>query len=433
MTSPLLTAYGRTAELARGLKWVDEFESNETVLRNGGTITGAPVVNNGATFDGANDYITYAVSGDTFEDSDTISFVIEFTPDFPTDEDANRTLVEAPIGNYLIAKLNNASLNVLSIVLGGTNISDIPEATYSPAWVQNGRNVLVVSGTTGNTSAWLNGTLILDADATAWAATSQASFTVGATLVGADPFYGTITSVKVFNAQLTDQEALDYCDKTTWRYREHTKLYLPMRAEQHDPTGGLVLDDSGNGYNATLPAGEEPTKLTRRGYSYTPNDHLQTAFSISNDRGEGTLAALVRANATDDAVIMGTTEDDGDHLYLSMRNQLVSGGVGNDDWDVIQGGAADRLDVGVVHSVIMSWTWTEVYLYLDGELVYSAAQSGTPADSNIYVGALYDEASGDDITHWTGDIYEARVFDESLTPTQAWDLHLDMIGRLQHV
>jgi len=57
--------------------------------------------------------------------------------------------------------------NQLVIRVGGTNIS-IPLATYQSAFVQNGRNILILSMYSGNNNGWLNGFKFLDSNATVW-------------------------------------------------------------------------------------------------------------------------------------------------------------------------------------------------------------------------------------------------------------------------
>ena len=130
-----------------------------------------------------------------------------------TDENVQRYLWradEAAANWYFVSKRDNASSNVLRIDLGGTNITSITEATYSPYWQVGQRNVLVVAGTSGNTSAWLNGNLILNGNATAWSPTNPIQLIVGDAGGGASVFDGTISSLKIFHCLLTADEAKGY-------------------------------------------------------------------------------------------------------------------------------------------------------------------------------------------------------------------------------
>jgi hypothetical protein len=96
------------------------------------------------------------------------------------------------------------------LTLGGTNIASIASATYSPYWAVSEKNVIVVSGTTGDTSAWLNGNAILTSGATAWSPSATTSFYLGASAAGAQLFDGILKSVKIFKSLLTVEDAEDY-------------------------------------------------------------------------------------------------------------------------------------------------------------------------------------------------------------------------------
>jgi len=108
-----------------------------------------------------------------------VGVAIEFSPDFATDENNERYFFSTDGANNYLVKRNNAESNVLRLVLGGVVIADIAEATYSPCWLVGQKNILIVSGETLATDAWLNDLQILTDDASAWSPNSPTGLQVG--------------------------------------------------------------------------------------------------------------------------------------------------------------------------------------------------------------------------------------------------------------
>jgi hypothetical protein len=156
------------SELLAGSVFAANFESTVRVIQNGGVLTGTPLVDRGITLNGVDESVHYFLQGNEFN-SVNISIVIEFYPDFDYDIDANIYFIDATNGSrYYVYKGANGASNVLGIGLANTGIAAIPSATYSPYWNVGQKNTLVISGTSGDTSAWLNGNLILDSDSSVW-------------------------------------------------------------------------------------------------------------------------------------------------------------------------------------------------------------------------------------------------------------------------
>lgn len=194
--------------------WSSRFESRASEIRKGATFTGDPVVDRGLILDGANDYVKYPFVN-KFDDASLWSCDIIFRPDFAYDEDATRKFFEVYNGStehYGLVKKNNASNNVLTLILGGTTIADIASATYSSVWDVGHRNVLTIAGTTGDTDAWLNGTQILTADSTSWSPVNGDlhDLWVGADSSGTSKFDGKFDMVAFYDSLLTvdDHNAL---------------------------------------------------------------------------------------------------------------------------------------------------------------------------------------------------------------------------------
>ena len=163
----------------------------------------------GYDFDGG-DYMTVVATGAL--NTDEISIIMELTPDFETSDDVDRFLCDGSSGSsYRVRKRNNANGNVLNITLGNTLIASIAEATYSPYWQANQRNVLVVTGDSINdlTNVWLNGGHILDDDTTAWTAAGSAVFWVGSSYTPSSYFTGQIHTFAIFPFALTPLQVFD--------------------------------------------------------------------------------------------------------------------------------------------------------------------------------------------------------------------------------
>jgi hypothetical protein len=264
----LLAQNSTPAEILRGISFSEGFRNRLNVARNNGLITGNPVVCDGAMLDGTNDYITYGLNGSEF-DSDEISIVIEFWPDFDWDADKRIVLLDTNSNDYRLQKLQNSGANALSLFMGGSYIADIASSAYSPYWKQGEKNTIVISGKSGDTSVWLNGIAILLNDTSVWAGSvTTVDLFIGVASTAINLFDGTIKQVKVFKSLLTEQEAKDFYHDTTYSYMDKAILNLPMRACQHQPSNSRTLDVSGSANHAVFGAGSaEPTKLQRRGYS----------------------------------------------------------------------------------------------------------------------------------------------------------------------
>ena len=82
--------------------------------------------------------------------------------------------------------------------MGHASVAAIAQATYEPHWRTGGLNVLVISGESGDTDAWLNGQQILTADATAWAKQDPAAVYIGARFTVANYFDGAINHFSTY-------------------------------------------------------------------------------------------------------------------------------------------------------------------------------------------------------------------------------------------
>ena len=441
MTAPLLTRYGRTAELARGLKWVDEFESNETVLRNGGIIIGSPIINFGATFNGSTDLLEYSRYPEPQEITLSCEVVLN------SKSGASNIVSVYDSGTSLFAYIlrHRASDSELQFLINDGGV----QSAVSDADINENQKYSIMATYDGTTlKLYIDGVLqsATDTATSILYPTSNKTLQVGHYFNGSNSWDGTIKDLKIFNTALTAQEAADYYNRTTWRYREHTKFYLPMRAEQHDPVNVRTLDASGNGKNGTLGDGSTattyPTKLTRRGYSFDGGDYIAMPNSdpIWSGTAGYTIAMVINdAPGSVDRTIFGegyststtpifrlrSQATAGQNLVVQLRSDALVNLLNNvlSDSEPFDGGH---------HTIIWTDEAGDAHLYVDGmedATDFSYVSSGLTLDRTT-IGAWISNAVAEQMT---GEVLFCSSYTRKLTPTQVWDLHLSIIGRLNDV
>jgi len=433
MSSPLLTRYSTPAERFRGCRCAYGFETADLVQRNGGTITGAPTVDFGAVLDGTNDYITFDVS--SYEtDSVNFSAVLEVLGDFSPTADATIVFFDSTGNNYRLEKLDNANADALRLTLGGTQIADIAYATWSAAWSTTSKNTVVIYGTSGDTSVILNGTLILDSDATAWAPAETATFTVGAATGGGSLFGGTFYLFKVFKELLTDAEAEDYCDDSTYAYRNSSICYLPMTMETHDPANVRTLDVSGNGNHFTfgdgVTADRFPRKLATRGYAVNLDGGITEYFGRNmffDPNADFTMCYHIDSRNTSTFYFWCHRDGAGDgtyHVFVSgASSRMVYQGI----TDTENGQQPINKTFGFVADVSAN-----LGQFVDGVLTGESDISGQTidvTDPSFFIG----RRNGDLATVYEGYVYQFQVWDRVLTPMQVADWHIRAMKQVNHV
>ncbi len=416
------------AERAIGCTFAANFESPEKVVANGGVINGDPVINFGAVLDGVDDYFDFALAGTEFN-SANISIVIEFTPNFDTDVGVTTVLCDGTSTVRYLVQVGSTGL--LNLQLGNTSIPNIAEAVYSPFWNVGERNVFVISGTSGDTSAWLNGNEILANDNTAWTPTPIANFFIGAAFNGTAVFDGTMHSVKVFDALLTQQEAQDYTDNTTYNYRNNTVVDLQLRSEDHDATNVQTLDVSGNGNDAAIGDGSTgttfPTKLQKRGYSFDGGDYLLGAGAANLPLGSSARTVAVTVDTKDfgaaDQGILGWGIDDALGEFSTMVNSSSQMFVHRFGGSVTL--SSSVVPTGGIHTLVYVFEDDVLTGFVDGINQGSVALASldTGDDGSFTVGARNSFLNN----KMTGDMFQATIFDFGLTPLQVADYHINAL------
>lgn len=426
----------------RGCVFAESFRSASEVVGNGGTITGTPTFDNGVDLDGSNDYITYSLQGTEF-DSASISFVIEFTPDFAVTEDAIRYLFGSNDGatNYSCFVHNNATGNRLYLYLGNTLIAFIEDEDYSQYWLANQRNVMVISGTSGNTSIWLNGTQILTADPTAWTPVADTGILIGSRSGGINLFDGTIHSFKVFQSALTAQESSDYYTNSTYDYMNDTVVDLPMSLETHDPVNNRTLDVSGNGLHGTLGAGDggvtTPTKNSDRcGYSMDGSDDYITLGSnaLLRPTTEVTVAIWSKSNDSGNDEIVNYRENAGSGLFALYQIGTLTCGIktSDDTSELVTKDATQQVGTWDLTVLTFAQDDQQVKVYVNGVLQTDVEATGDFPLATELAGLdeMYIGCAKPTTRHFNGDCAYFKLWDKRLTHLQVNDLYQRELKKL---
>lgn len=428
---------GTPAERMIGLSFSSDFSSNQAVTRDGGVVTGNPVISNGsATLDGTNDYITYTLDGNEFN-SANLSIEMDFYPDFDTDNDAITTMVDTTDGKIAFSKLANVGSNALRITLDGGIIADIAEGVYSPYWNVGARNVLLISGTDGNTSAWLNGNNILDEDSTAWSVAKITNLYIGATRVGSNFFDGKITKFQVFKSLLTAQDATNFYNNSTYNYQNQSVFHLPCGAAQHDATNTRTLDVSRNANPADFGAGAaEPTKLQGRGYSTDGGDYMSTGTNLFTETGKISFTTALKlpvigANSAFAAYEKNDNSDVGMLLFYDTATteiRFYTGGVS------VNNAATFDFDSEEIVTIVGVHDGTNTCIYVNG---VAGTNAPTPLAPDVTADMLFSVfARGNLSTSPTvsgTEIYECQMYDIGLTPLQSADAHIRMLNQINDI
>ena len=414
------------ADLMVGCTFAERLRTAAEVALNGGTVHGAPVFSGGGMVcDGTNDYIVYALEGHEFY-SDEISFECEFWPDFETDEDVSRVITfTTRTQTYGAYKNANVLNNSLGITMGSTNLVNIAEATYSPYWKVNARNVLTVSGKSGNTNAWLNGYQIKTADATAWTKKVPTEMGLGATALGGWPFKGKVGPIKIYKSLLTARDHYNTYHNKAYGFTNDAVLYLPMTAARHEAT--RTLDVSGNNNHAVFGAGgATPTKGAKRGYNFDGGDYMiAPATGIFNrpeigiafeftpgfPTDENQMRALFYATSTAKYSFYKQSNAAGNVLYLYLGNTAI-GSIAEVTYKPYwrQG---ERNVLAISGESGATDAWLNGGLILDAD--NTAWTSGNPAE--FFIGCHFNLTN-----KFLGDIHSMMIFPHLLTPRMVADL-----------
>lgn len=420
-----------------GCTFATKFESQAIEELGGATISGSPTFDKGIVLDGTNDYIKYALDGHEFY-SDEISIEQEFWPNFATDEDTIRFLFDSTLNStYSMYKHSHAYDNILVLNLGNQAIAHIPEATYSPHWKINERNVLQISSNGTTTNVRLNKNLILSGG-NAWTKKAPTEFSIGAKYSGHWKFKGKIGPVKVYQSILRERDHYNTVHNCAYGFRNGAVFDLPMTAACHDVANTRTLDVSGNYNHAVWTAGATaPTKGDRRGYYWDGGDHMVApATGIFNKPEVGIVTEFTPHFPTDLNASCFIFDSTTGSRYFAEKCANAAANVlriylGNTQIAIIaEATYKPYWRQGERNLLVVSGESEATDVHLNEGLILDADNTAWTAKDpvNLVIGANQGTAN-----RFLGNIHSMMIFDKLITPRMAADLRHDRINSIGEV
>jgi len=432
----LLSKNTLPAEILRGCVFSELFESSAKVSLNEGTITGAiPMNQDGATFDGTNDLITYPSSFANFTtQSYTVCAWIKTTSPHTGLYGiiVDTKVLDSVNGGYTLFLYNNILyFSGGSSWGGGSSASTWTDGNWHFVALvvnYNTNNLLYRDGVLNSTRTWATGS-----------SSNFHALSIGG--YSADKFNGNIRGVKIFNVALTAQEILDYYNNAPFTYRNKAVLDLPMDLASYDFTNKKVLDRSGKGNDATLGDGSTastfPTKLSTKGFSFDGGDYLdlgdKDAYSFTDGAGNDvpfSVSIWVKPNSSNTIL----------QKYFGANAEYIISTAS--DFSVIRLYTSSGNYIGRYwNKTLASFTgqWVHLVFTYDGSETNAGLKiyfNGTQVDDNntsagSYTGMsntaenLYLGYSRTNPSYHNGSFSKLFIFRNiTLTPLQILDLHL---------
>lgn len=402
---------------AEGVIFRKQFISPKYVADNGGVVTGAPVINNGVSLDGANDYISY--KSNALHGKQSLTMEIFFTPNVEYNEGDFQYLFDTTNGDryYVVRRTVGQSFD-MRVVLGNTIVETISAANYSAYWRKDVENHLVVTSDGTDTAVYLNNNSLPISSPAAWTPTTPTDIYAG-TFLGSAAINGTVSELSIYDRMYTAAEVADrFNNRQTFREVEVDQLEFFLKLKTHynngatelTPNTGIIGDDTirwGDGNTVTT----YPTLLENNGVSFDGGDYVFINQGLALAQTEPfCLGCLFKVTSANTIYIMdcrerniGDTDDEGFGIAFvtgKVRAFTDAGGAGN--WSQTNTTYND----GAWHSCIANYTPngsdTDVSIYIDGDLKKSETINGfTDAggakpvlgakytmDANFYVGSM---------------------------------------------
>jgi len=413
---------------SESVRFRELFINDTYVSDNGGTIVGAPTIDNGIV-GGTGKYVKY--DGKFLSNQSSVSFEVWFTPGFAPNDGANQMFfdTDAAGGRYILYK---SSANTLSITLGNTLVSNIAYASYSAYWNALALNHLVVCATSGSTNVYLNGNLIATS-ATAWTPTATSLFYIASNQVPDAYFSGTIHKVSVYKRKLSVYEVTDKYNKVTFQEirPNQAAIWLNLKSYYNDGSNYVTrnlgtIDSSSVLWGDGSTAATFPELLPDGGVDLTGVGNpmrIATPATVSMVETESyTFSAIVKpeyVSGNDYLFAFGSTTNTGIHAYYKADAETLtffadSGGAGLVAVTGM-GNSAGMYHIACVANFVSAGVY-DYLVYKDGVLVGSdlAGANFTGSESSIItIGSDTIYSQG-----FSGKIYQPILFRKYLTPTQ---------------
>ena len=436
------------------------FDSVSSVVDNEGTLINSPSVSNGVTLNGTNQYVSYSVTGEFFNNSPEITLEVWFNPDFNYDEDAARTIVSSSPNAYMLQKRNNAENNVILLYLANQLIAAIPQAAYSSNWNQNGLNHMVVCGANGDTDVYLNNNQVVTADNSAWTPASVTGIEIGATDTPLNYFDGIIYQYSIYNRKLESNEVSDlynsgrglYEETTTYQEIDQSRSLSDLPLITNYTSGGNQITDNKGTIGTTAKLGDGstastfPTQLTPHGMSFDGGDYIDLSDDVASADGLTTGAVSLWFKTSSSALqsLWSVTDTASANNYADIMLNNVTGDYADESLEFLVNG-----DGGVTHTmfvrngdgfysddrwhhVVVSVNGVDNFIMVDGEdqaITFGAGSATSTHFTNITSADKYHlgvrERNAGKGNYLSGSLARPKMFGTGgLTKTQAKAIYL---------
>ncbi|MFA5999491.1 MAG: LamG-like jellyroll fold domain-containing protein [Candidatus Paceibacterota bacterium] len=418
----LINKYSTPAERLRQLTFADKFESASKVRENRGVITGCSFDNNGVTFNGVTEYISYPYQIQ-HSISDALTVIID-VKNLTMLSGAWQVLICAASGAAIVWQVgidNTASTTAkYPTFYNGTT------ATKSSVTANlNGNHLIAISISGGTCTFYIDGVQLGITRAITYGAATVSQIIIGSQLGYTQFSNATIRNIKIFKAALSSQEIKDFYDNSTYYYESKTYLDLPMLMADHDGINFTTKDHSANGVQMLLGGGTpgyRPTKLTKRGYLFATNKEISTAASYNSRpffvNTGGTYEVFIkRTGYTNSAVLLNVGA-------CSIGQALTTGLLRFSGGASVYKTSAESPPPNSVFHFVASFTCDGSYngtviLYLNGVSILSTTYTLSSVDSGFLRLGSAGAALG-----LSGEYYRARIWRFPLTSTQVKDAYL---------
>ena len=226
---------GLPAETQSGLRFLETFGSAAEVQLNGGTINGTPTINNGILCNGTTDYAKYTFDRELSGDFD-LSFKVTAanlgTTIFCL---GTSTSISAAAIDGVAFYLGTSGTKWTVVIGDGTNVA---KAVYNTNAVAGQEYYIAIkwNNTTKTIRLYIDGVLIeTTTNNSIGDININSDFYVGK--IATNYFNGTIKELRLFTEELDVSDTVAYSNNTIFNYLKDAELILPMRLEQHDPSG----------------------------------------------------------------------------------------------------------------------------------------------------------------------------------------------------
>lgn len=431
--APLTDKYLQTSVLASD---VSAYHNHSNFVAGSPSFSSA-----GVEFGGSADYIRFPAAG-IFGGVNT-TVLMRFTPDFDTNDNTQRNFfdTEAGASRYFVTKAANAFNNILRIQFGNTIIQDIAEATYSPFWFINQENTLIITATSGDTNAWLNGNQILTNDTTAWSPSVNSILLLGTNQTPTPTFDGHIKDFMVFDRILNEEERNAF-DNSTHGVSATSKIDSLQKGLVFDMPltdkwlneNGFSQDRTPNRKNMTNSVGSP--SYSSDGVSFPTNDSDYLYRDELAFRGGDSFGSVSIWFRTTDSVnnnkhmfVIGDTSSQDYYITFLVSSFTFRVTLRNNPSPVSGAMAAgDPLNDGKWHHGVVTSNGSRYLIYVDG-------QQREDIGSNVNDGKWFaDIVSSDSISigiwrtssvdlGFKGDMYGIKVWNRELSATEILNLY----------